>query len=401
MPPIRFLPFLIGLCCAMPLMAGGENPPARFEPVLIDEHLPRAYQNALADINGDGRLDIAALGEGRESFVAWYENPTWRRRLISGTETTNHIDLAFYDIDRDGELELALLSDFNLADTDSGGQISWLKRQVNLDAPWNVYPIGREPTAHRARWSDLEGDGRPELIVLPIMGVGAEPPRYQEAAARVLAYRVPQRPRDEAWTPRVLDQTLHIVHGLSAGDLDGNGRGDLLLAGAEGIARLELSPDGQPRLTRLTRGAQREEGYSGSSEVTMGKLKGGRRFLAAIEPWHGNEVAVYVESAPDSLTFGERTVIDDSYVNGHAVAAGDFDRDGDDEILAGYRGEGWTIYLYDYTRDGSPTWKRWVIDRGGVAVQGISVSDLDADGRLDFVATGGATNNVMLFRGTE
>ena len=167
MPPIRFLPFLIGLCCAMPLMASGENPPARFEPVLIDEHLPRAYQNALADINGDARLDIAALGEGRESFVAWYENPTWRRRLISGTETTNHIDLAFYDIDRDGELELALLSDFNLADTDSGGQISWLKRQVNLDAPWNVYPIGREPTAHRARWSDLEGDGVPNSLFSP------------------------------------------------------------------------------------------------------------------------------------------------------------------------------------------------------------------------------------------
>ena len=29
------------------------------------------------------------------------------------------------------------------------------------------------------------------------------------------------------------------------------------------------------------------------------------------------------------------------------------------------------------------------------------LADLDADGRLDFVATGGATNNVTLFRGTE
>ncbi|MFB3786712.1 MAG: FG-GAP repeat domain-containing protein [bacterium] len=401
MTPIRFLLALMGLWCIPALLAAEEGPPARFEPVLIDEHLPRAYQNALADINGDGRLDIAALGEGRESFVAWYENPTWRRRLISGNETTNHIDLAFCDIDRDGEVELALVSDFNLADTKSGGQVSWLKRRINSDAPWNVFYIGREPTAHRARWSDLDGDGRPELVILPIMGVGAEPPLFQETAVRVLAYRVPQRPRDEAWIPRVLDQTLHIAHGLSAGDLDGNGRGDLLLAGAEGIARLELTPDGQPRLTRLARGTQRAEGYSGSSEVTVGKLKDGRRFLASIEPWHGNEAAVYVESGPDSLVFNERAVIDDSYVSGHAVAAGDFDRDGDDEILAGFRGEGWTIYLYDFTRDGSPAWKRWTVDRGGVAVQGISVGDLDADGRPDFVATGGATNNVMLYRGTE
>ncbi|HOL94820.1 MAG TPA: VCBS repeat-containing protein [bacterium] len=378
-----------------------ENPPARFDSVLIDPYLPRAYQNAIVDINGDGRLDIAALGEGQESLVAWYENPTWKRRPISGGQTTDHIDMAFHDIDQDGDLEAALASDFNLGNTSSGGRISWLKRRENLNESWTVYPIGQEPTSHRVRWVDWEGKGRVELINLPILGVGATPEKALAAAVRLLAYPIPQNPVEEKWSQRVMDQSLHIAHGLYAGDLDGDGRGDLLTASAEGITWLVKNSDGQWSTTRLARGAQRENGYSGCSEVTVGKLNDGRRFLATIEPWHGSEVAVYVESATAPLTFGPRTVIDDSYISGHAVATGDFDHDGDDEILAGFRGEGWTIYLYNFNRDGSPAWKRWVVDRGGVAVQGISVADVNGDGRLDFVATGGLTHNVMLYLGKE
>ena len=48
-----------------------------FESHLIDT-FPAGYQVAVADINGDGRLDIAALST-RQDRIDWYENGTWRR----------------------------------------------------------------------------------------------------------------------------------------------------------------------------------------------------------------------------------------------------------------------------------------------------------------------------------
>ena len=81
----------------------------------------------------------------------------------------------------------------------------------------------------------------------------------------------------------------------------------------------------------------------GSSEIVPGRLRTGRTFLAAIEPWHGDQVAVY---APDPASPGftatawRRQVLDDTLSEGHVLVAADFDGDGDEEIVAGWRGAG-------------------------------------------------------------
>jgi hypothetical protein len=41
--------------------------------------IPEGYQVAVADVNGDGRLDILALSSAK-SIAEWYENPTWKPR---------------------------------------------------------------------------------------------------------------------------------------------------------------------------------------------------------------------------------------------------------------------------------------------------------------------------------
>ncbi len=160
---------------------------------------PRAYQTAIADINGDGKPDIAALGEGKNSRVSWYENPSWKQRPISGNETTDHIDFAFYDLDEDGELELALASDFNLNNSTEGGTISWLDPQTDLDQPWTVYPIASEPTAHRVRWVDLIGRTRKKLIVAPVVGVNSKRPEFDQTPVRLLVYEIPANPKTDTW----------------------------------------------------------------------------------------------------------------------------------------------------------------------------------------------------------
>ncbi|MBD3267988.1 hypothetical protein GF373_15080, partial [bacterium] len=80
---------------------------------------------------------------------------------------------------------------------------------------------------------------------------------------------------------------------------------------------------------------------------------------------------------------------------GHALAHGDFDGDGDDEIIAGYRGKGYRIYMYDSSQE-TQKWKRQEI-ADHIALQGVAVGDMNGDKKLDFVAAGGRTHNVAVF----
>ena len=102
-------------------------------------------------------------------------------------------------------------------------------------------------------------------------------------------------------------------------------------------------------------------------------------------------VVSYVEG-PDRWV---RTVIDDAITGGHAVAWADFDGDGDDELVAGWRDGAYGLARYRIGGDGSLR-SRQLIDRG-VAVEDLVVADINSDGRPDIVACGRATGNIRLF----
>jgi hypothetical protein len=139
-----------------------------------------------------------------------------------------------------------------------------------------------------------------------------------------------------------------------------------------------------------------EQPKQGSSEVGMGALKPtGARFIAAIEPWHGDEVVVYIAVRMVEDPW-RRSVIDTSFNDGHGLAIADLDQDGSDEIVAGYRGAPYGLYVYRHAAE-TEVWERAPIDEGGVAVSGIVIADLNKDGRADIIAGGAATNNVVWY----
>ena len=47
---------------------------------MIDADFPGAYQVEVADVNGDGKPDVIAVGG---STCAWYENPGWKKRVVT------------------------------------------------------------------------------------------------------------------------------------------------------------------------------------------------------------------------------------------------------------------------------------------------------------------------------
>jgi hypothetical protein len=365
--------------------------------------IPNGYQVAVADVNGDGKPDILALSSV-ESIVEWYENPSWKARPIT-TATRQNISLA--PLFRNGypERGLALASDFTPNDSTYGGSLWWAEPGNSLDSEWSLRLLGRIPTSHRLRWADLDGSGRMGLVDVPLLGYGAKEPDYKVAAP--LTWFEPPEPLlrghvsatdagQGEWLSHLIDDSLTVVHGVRIIDWDKDGRDEILTASFEGVHLFHSSGTGRDLLwtkTHLAAGDQVSRPHRGSSEIGVGRLDG-RRFLATIEPWHGEHVVVYTQGKPGDLW--SRHPIDDSFQDGHALVCADLDGDGNDEIVAGFRGPGTSLYVY-YASDASCLkWERQTLDTQ-MAASGVVVADINGDRHPDVVAIGASTGNVKWY----
>jgi Aldos-2-ulose dehydratase, beta-propeller domain/FG-GAP-like repeat/FG-GAP repeat len=361
--------------------------------------IPAGYQVAVADVTGDGRPDILALSS-EQSIVQWYENPTWKMRPVT-TKTQKNISLAPLAWKGYKHHGMALASDFYLDESSRGGKLWWAEPTDSPESEWSLTPIASIPTSHRLRWGDLDGDGRPELVDVPILGAGAKAPDYN-VGAPLTWFRIPERIWNGAanpevsWDGHLIDASLTVVHGALIYDWDGDGRDEILTASFEGIHLFRSRGQGEDlswTKVRLASGDQQSAPQRGSSEIGVGNL-GGRRFLATIEPWHGDQVVVYFE--PEGEGLWSRHVIDASFKDGHALVCADLDGDGTSEIVAGYRGPGTSLYVF-YPRDASgKNWERRILDNK-MAASGVVIADMNGDGRPDIVAIGASTGEVKWY----
>jgi hypothetical protein len=375
----------------------------RFRSEEIERELGVGYAVSLVDVNGDGKSDIVVVDQTR---VVWYENPGWTRRTIIENQTKpDNVCIAPYDIDGDGQIDLALGADWRPQDTLASGTIQWLSRGQTVADKWTVHPIGTEPTVHRMRWGDFDNDGRAELIVLPLHGRGARPPEFNQNGVRILRYKIPDSPADaNAWHAEVVDNELHVSHNLWPADLNQDQRLDLLVASFDGVHLLERTANGTWNRKLLAAGNQETSPNRGSSEIKPGRLgnDAGFDYLATIEPWHGFQVVVYTPSADDRTAPWNRSVIDEQLAWGHAVWCANLDDDPDEELVIGVRDDAGPhrsgVRIYDpQVTDGSVAWQRSLVDPGGVAVEDLAAADLDGDGDTDIVAAGRQTKNVKIY----
>ena len=133
----------------------------------------------------------------------------------------------------------------------------------------------------------------------------------------------------------------------------------------------------------------------GAGEVRRYPHDRGLAFVA-IEPMHGTDVVLYRQVG--SASSWQRHVLDTTLNQGHALAVADVLGRGQAQVIAGWRGRDQHgkvgIKLYVPT-DGA--WKTHIIDDNQMACEDLKVVDLDADGRLDIVAAGRATKNVVVY----
>jgi len=378
----------------------GANAPStsvQFSTHLITDKLRGGYSVDIADVNHDGKLDIIPVSAG-DAELAWYQNPGWDRHVMLNDKRAM-LWASAADIDGDGIPEFALLSDFGQDPKKSKGSVWLVKSQGDPKEMWKSYLVDAVPTAHRVAWADLEGNGKKEIVMAPFVGLkGWEDPKYQDNVP-LLYWRVPAK-LDDQWKREIVDDKLYgVVHHLHAIKWNPGKRDDLVVAGFDGI--MLYTPSGQGDKLKFDR-KQLAKGdeprdvpgaggmTKGSNDVYQLYIKG-KRFLAAQEPWHGDEIVVYTNKAGK----WERNVIFKGLIQGHEMAVGDLNGDGRDDIVAvdvTNRGKPTpaSVHIFYSEDDAGTHWRHELLDQDMMAGSGVVVADINGDGRPDIVAISGS-----------
>ncbi|HEY0456495.1 MAG TPA: FG-GAP and VCBS repeat-containing protein [Verrucomicrobiae bacterium] len=382
-----------------------------FKAVTIDSKIGIGYGITVADVDGDKKLDIILVDKDQ---VVWYQNPTWKKHVIAEKLTPkDHVCIAAADIDGDGKAEIAVGAEWNPNDTENSGAVFYLIPPADRTQKWGPVKLSHEPTVHRMRWVK-NAEGKFDLVVVPLHGRGNK--GGAGLGVKVFAYKMPANPKDP-WKMELLNNSLHMTHNFQPVQWNHQTGQEILIGGKEGV--LHLAPPasgwvsydpaaGKPawQATRIIGNAGGETNTPGVGEVRVGTLGNGTTFIATVEPMHGNQLAFYTSNSRTGNTPGavlwRRHLLDDTLVDGHALACGDFAGTGSDQIVVGWRAMGKAdakvgIKMFTPLDPEGKNWKQTLIDDNGMACEDLCVADLDGDGKLDIIAAGRATKNVKIY----
>jgi hypothetical protein len=387
-------------------------PVPTFTAETVTDQLRDGYWLEAPDLDGDALPDLFGYGL-RLGEIYWYQNrPDWPRRLVAdGFRMPVGADYA--DISGNGHPDIVVCYELygpigTIHDPDpAGGKIDWLENPGAPDkdeSRWKRHYIGRATGMHRLRVGHFTRTDRLEVIGVPIV---AE--QDVHGVLPLVLFTQPENPLTaEQWPMTVIDdRSFRMIHGAEkkAGLVPGCDLDSLLLASDEGVTWLHYDQAagrwifahiGEGERTQFAR-----TGFRGSGDLDCGRLGGDPvAYFAALEPFHGNSVAVYVKNGPDAGGGYRRVLLDvfgDPNENGegpgHQVVCADFDGDGDDEFLVALRGPWpWQGVMYYKALDPARgVFARWRVADESVAR--IAVGDFDGDGRLDFATIAYSVQN--------
>ncbi len=371
------LPFLFALgliVWAGPEWKGSKPDEIPFEKQTID--LGSAETALFADINKDGKLDLVS-GE------SWYEAPRWtKHRFRSIDYTNNYVDdlstLAL-DVDGDGYVDLVTSGWFSK-------KLAWWHNPARTGAAWEEHAIETGSPIEFTFLVDLDNDGKANEI-LPQFGDNRPLAWYERDGHGGIQKHL------------VADRSFG--HGIGAGDVNADGRNDIL------TPKGWLEAPANPRSGKWVFHPDWDFELLGFLYVVDVNGDGRPDIVTSMAHDYG---IFWLEHTADNKWV--RHVIDDSWSQAHAVRLIDFRKSGNLGLLTGKRymahnghdpGEREPLGIYWYERlldkaTHQVDWAKHVIDYGGRTGGGIEIAlaDLDGDGNSDFAV--GGKSGLFLFK---
>jgi hypothetical protein len=356
-------------------------PPLRFEKVLIADE---RYESAgVLDVNNDGALDIV-------SGAYWYPGPHFDRKhkigeVMASGEYFDDFSTIPMDVNGDGYTDFVTGGWF-------GKALFWRENpKGDPDQEWPLHTIAECGNVETTRAWDVDGDGELEIV-----------PNTPGVGQRFYKLVTDEEGRGTGEFREHVISDGHSGHGFGFGDINGDGRGDIVL----GKGWLEAPED--PLSGEWIFHEEFDLGAASCPVLVVDVNGDGLNDLIV-----GQAHPYGLDWWEQRLEGGKRTwtkhPIDPFNSQYHDMVWADIDGDGENELITGkrYRAHcghdpgGYDpvgIYYFKWTGE---NFVKQVVDYGPVRQAtgcGIhfQVVDIDGDGRLDIVAPG--KDGLYLFR---